>query len=359
MKSFNNYIVNTCQLIENAKNIKNAIGNKCKLCAVVKANAYGLGLESACKSLKGIADFFACACLKEALSIRVFDKETPILILGHISSEDVDIVADNNISISIGNLTQLHELIRTVKKRINIHLQVNTGLNRYGFRSINEFVKALDVIENNKYINLEGVYTHFATKENDVMFVNKQFLRFLQFKKKVAKKDVIFHSANSYATTIDKYRLDMVRAGYLLYGYMDNKFGNKPVVSITSQIVNILDVKRGDTIGYDRTFKANKSMKIAVIPVGYADGYNRRLSNKFYVLISGKKYRIVGMICMDVFMIDITGCDFKVGQKVTLLGENGGDKIKLSDMASVVDTSPYEIICNFNYKRMNYIQKNK
>ncbi|MGN0961540.1 MAG: alanine racemase, partial [Christensenellales bacterium] len=249
MKCFNNFIVNTDNLKNNARNIKEYIGDNCKFCAVVKANAYGIGLETACKALFGIADFFACACLKEALSIRVFDKETPILILGRISKEDYKIISDNNISISVGELDSLENLSKLINSRINIHLQVNTGLNRFGFRNLNEFKKALKIISDNKLINLEGVYSHFATKKNDITFINKQFLRFLQFKKKVTKKDVIFHIANSYATIhSNKYHLNMVRNGFLLYGNINNKVGNLPILSITSQIISTIQVKKGDTI---------------------------------------------------------------------------------------------------------------
>ncbi|MGN0960667.1 MAG: alanine racemase C-terminal domain-containing protein, partial [Christensenellales bacterium] len=116
--------------------------------------------------------------------------------------------------------------------------------------------------------------------------------------------------------------------------------------------------KKGDTIGYDRTFKVNKPMKIGIVPIGYADGLNRKLSNKFDVIISGKKHRIVGLICMDIFMVDITNDDINVGDKVTILGNSGGESISLQDMADIVETSPYEIMCDFNYRRMNYIVKN-
>lgn len=357
MKSLNDYIVNIQILKNNALNIKKHIGNTCKFCAVVKANAYGVGLETVCRSLYGIADFFACACLKEALSIRLFDKVTPILILGHVTNDSLNVVAENNISISIGDLESLKSISSIVKKRINIHLQINTGLNRFGVRTLTDFAKALKIIKNNDLICLEGVYTHFATKNNDVTFINKQFLRFMQFKNLVVDKNVIFHTSNSFATLhFKKYHLNMVRNGFLLYGYTKNNIDNKPVVRIISHVMSVMKVKKGDTIGYDRTYKAKKQMKIAIVPLGYADGYNRLLSNKGKVLIGGKFYSIVGLICMDVFMVDITNNNVKVGDKVIILGESGGKNISLYDMSEEVGTSPYEILCNFNSKRMNYIK---
>lgn len=356
MKCFNDYIVNTSILRQNGKNIKSLIGDNVKYCAVVKANGYGCGIETICKSLKGVADYFACACTKEALQIRAIDNDTKILILGMVDFDDIEELAENNISISISCLDQLEELNSVLRKRINIHLQINTGLNRFGIRSLGDLRKALKIIDGNKYINLEGMYSHFATKQDDVNFINKQYFRFLQFKKRVEDRNVICHIANSYATLKDeRYRLDMIRSGFLTYGYQNNSIGNKSAIKIQSKIVNILSVKKGDTIGYDRTFKASKNMKIAIVPIGYADGLSRGLSNKFYVLISGVRCPIVGRICMDVCMVDISGIECVIGERVVVLGSSGRNSITIQNMSKVLDASPYEIICNFRYNRMNYI----
>lgn len=356
MKCFNDYIVNTSILRQNGKNIKSLIGDNVKYCAVVKANGYGCGIETICKSLKGVADYFACACTKEALQIRAIDNDTKILILGMVDFDDIEELAENNISISISCLDQLEELNSVLRKRINIHLQINTGLNRFGIRSLGDLRKALKIIDGNKCINLEGMYSHFATKQDDVNFINKQYFRFLQFKKRVEDRNVICHIANSYATLKDeRYRLDMIRSGFLTYGYQNNSIGNKSAIKIQSKIVNILSVKKGDTIGYDRTFKASKNMKIAIVPIGYADGLSRGLSNKFYVLISGVRCPIVGRICMDVCMVDIGGIGCVIGERVVVLGCSGRNSITIQNMSKVLEASPYEIICNFRYNRMNYI----
>lgn len=358
MKCFNEFVVDVLQLRKNGKNIKSFIGDKVKYCAVVKADGYGAGLETVCKGLRGIADFFACACLKEALRIRSVDMHTPILILGMISTDDLRLISDNNISISVGSIGALEEIVAKAEKRINIHLQINTGLNRFGIRTLKELAKSLKIIDGSENVNLEGMYSHFATKSEDKLFINKQYMRFLRFKERLKGRNVICHIANSYATLNCKNtHLDMVRDGYLTYGYMHNKLGNVPITKVYSHIVHIHDVKKGDTIGYDRTFVATKSMRIAVIPIGYADGLNRRLSNKFYVLIKGMRCQIVGRICMDVCMVDISNANAGVGDRVVILGNCGSDCISIENMASVIDTSPYEVICNFRYTRMNYIAK--
>ena len=358
MKCFNDYIIDTKILKNNANNIKNCIGNNCKFCAVVKANAYGIGAESVCKSLYGIADFFAVANLKEALSIRVFDKTTPILILGYILLDDLQIVSNNNISISVGSYEQIQEIVKS-KVPIKIHIQINTGLNRFGIKTITEYKKVLKVLKVNNFVKVEGVYSHFATKSQDVNFVNRQYLRFLQFKNIFIDNDVIYHIANSFgATYSNKFCLDMVRTGFVLYGYAKNNIGNKPITTIKTQIINIANVRRGDTIGYDRTFVVDKNMKIAVVPIGYADGLNRRLSNNFSLFVNNIKCPIIGRICMDVAMIDISKIvDVKVGTEVLVLGKSDSSEITLKEYADAIGTSDYEVLCNFNYKRANYIVK--
>ncbi len=356
MKSYTDFVVDISTLRNNIINIKNNLSDGTKFCAVVKANAYGHGIESVCKNITDIVDFFAVACLKEALSIRVFDKTTKIIILSRVEKEDIKFCFENNISISISSLKQLKDYdVSDIP--IKIHLQVNTGLNRFGFRSLNEFKKTLNYIEKSKLI-LEGVYSHFATKDNDKLFIKKQDFKFNQFRRQVKNTNVIFHIANSFATLYNhKYHYGMIRNGFLMYGYQSNDIGNKPVLSMTSRIINILRVRKGDTIGYDRTYIVPRSTTIAVVPVGYADGFNRALSNNFSVLISGKRCRVIGLICMDVFMVDVGSLNVSIGDKVTLLGSDGGEEITLEDYAIALNTSPYAVLLGFNYRRMNYLVK--
>jgi len=360
MVLFNNFILDTTILQNNAVNIKNSLQEGTRLCAVVKANAYGLGVKAVCKALKGYVDYFACACLKEALYIRSFDIETKIIILGLIDIEDIKIASENNIAISLGDLEKLKEVSENIKFPLSIHIQINTGLNRFGFKCISEFKQAIKIIRSNPNLILDGVYSHFATKSNDKKFINKQYLNFMKYKNYINDSRIIYHISNSYAITYNqRFNLNMVRTGFLLYGYTDNNINNNPVLSISSQIIRVLIVKKGETIGYDKSFKANKKMRVGVVPVGYADGFSRNLSNNFYVLVRGKKCLIIGKICMDVFMVDITDCNAECGDEVVLLGKQKGQEITLKDYAIALNTSPYEVMCGFDYRRMNYIVKNK
>ena len=352
MKCFNEYIVDVSQLNKNVEKIKNHLGKKVKLCAVVKANAYGAGLETICKNLSGKVDFFACASVEESEVIRSFDNKTSILVLGAVDVYSFNYVQNNDISISVGSLHFLEQIV-DANIKVKIHLQVNSGLNRYGFKTISEFKKALNIILNNKNVTLEGVYSHFATKKNDVEFIKRQYLRFMQFKRIVKKSNVIFHICNSYATEMfPEYHLDMVRVGMMMYGHLPNKIQTKPIVSIKSKIVHVLKVRKGETVGYDRTFVAMKNMTVGIIPIGYADGMSRQLSNKASVLIDNVQCEIVGLVCMDVFMVNISNIDNPLGKEVVVIGDN--DYSNINNYSQITKMSPYELLCSFKYNRMNY-----
>ncbi|MBE5758122.1 MAG: alanine racemase [Clostridiales bacterium] len=352
MKSFNEYIIDSKVLRNNVANIKKSLKSNVKFCAVVKANAYGLGIRGINDIIGSEVDYFAVACLNEAIELRLFNKKAEILVLGVVDCAEFDFCIKNNINISIGCFSQLKNI---KDANLKFHLQVNTGLNRYGFKSITEFNRAINYINKNN-LNLKGVYSHLATKSKDVQYMNKQLIRFNQFKKLVKNKDVIFHIANSYATVYDKkFQLDMVRNGFLMYGDMKNTIGNKCVLTIKSKIINLFDVKKGETVGYDRNFKATKKITVGVVSLGYADGFDRRLSNNFSVLVNGYKCKVIGNVCMDVFMIDLSEASAKIGDEVVILGCQKNKKITLNDYALALNTSPYEILLKFNYKRMNYI----
>ena len=358
MKSYTDFIVNISQIRNNILNIKKHIGNDVKFCAVVKANAYSHGLISIARNISDIVDYFAVACLKEAETIRLVDKKTNILILSRVEKDDLAWCRENNVCISIGSYLQLIHYGEELQG-VKIHLQVNTGLNRFGFRSIVEFKKSINYIDTHSFV-LEGVYSHFATKSEDKSFIKRQNYKFMQFKNILKDRDIIFHIANSYVTIFSKdYHYNMVRNGFLMYGCTGEDIGNKSAIEIKSQVIHIGKVRKGDTIGYDRTYRAKSSMTIAVVPVGYADGFDRNLSNNFSVLINGKWCKVVGLVCMDVFMVDITDMDISVGDKVTLLGKDGDNMVTLNHYAQALHTSPYAVLLGFNYKRMNYILKNK
>lgn len=354
---FNKFVLDKDALTFNVAKIKSMIGKDVKLCGVVKAESYGHGGVVVANEIKDKCDFFAVACLKEAMELRDRGIGNNIIILGIIPISDVKYCIFNNISIALSSLTQLYSIINKLKELnlneqdyLKIHIKINTGLNRIGFNKISDFLKAIDLIDENKNIKIEGMFTHFATKSNDVDFIKTQYDEFQKYINLVKDRCIIIHNNNSYATlNLPQYYNSMVRCGYLLYGWQE---GFKPVLSIHSEIVNITKVDNG-TVGYDRTFIAN-GRKIAVVPIGYADGLDRRLSNNFKLLVDGQFANVVGNICMDVCMLDVTDIkDVKVGSKVTILGEDGKNKITVFDYANALGTSQYEILLKFRSARMD------
>ena len=340
MNYYTTFFINKTAILKNIENIKQKTNNLL-ICAMVKANAYGHDLKTICKILKNNVDFFGVANIIEAKSIRAFDKDTRILIVGKTEEKDYGWCSKNNVSITISSLCDLPQ--KHLPKPLNIHIKIDTGLSRFGFTTKKEIKQVLLATNKNNNLILEGVFTHFATKDNDLDFVLKQYLKFKNLSSTLPKK-MLTHTANSFAAlNLPFVSKDMVRVGYAIY---DSK---EVACKITSKIINIRQIKKGDSVGYDRTFVAKKDMTIAVVQVGYADGLARCLSNNFYLYLNGDFVKIVGNICMDVCMVDITDTQAKLYDDVEILGEH----ITLNDYAEKLNTSKYEIMLKFNHARMN------
>ena len=360
MENYINYIVNAKSLKYNAKLIRQRIGSNCKLCAMVKANAYGHGIEVVCRVLKSSVDFFGTATVQEAEQIRNI-VDTPVLLVAKIYPKNVNWCAKNNISVTVDSLQELQEFEKLLKKNqvLKVHLKINTGLNRIGFNNIEDFLEAYSYVttESTK-LQLEGVYTHYATKGNDVAFIMQQYSRFLKYINKIDTTNIIVHCCNSYATDhYDFMHHDMVRCGFNLYGY-STKPGYKPVAKIASKIISMHNVPKGQTIGYDRSYKAQEDMIVGVVAMGYADGLDRRNSNKSQVIINGQLADVVGNICMDVCMVDLTHVKgVKLWDEVVILGNDGKKEISPQYYADILDTSAYEVLLKFNQRRSNIVVK--
>ncbi len=357
MRKYNKYVINIDNLECNINLIRRILRDKVKLCAVVKADAYGLGVRNVVPVIDKYVDFYAVANLDEAMEIRALGVDTNILILSPVSIDDIDTCAKNNISISVSDNDYLRAVLAHLHSTVKVHLKVNTGLNRFGFKDVAEFAKAVKFIKKSNNIILQGVFTHFATKKNDIEFINIQKNIFNEFAKLVPQY-VIRHCANSFATMLSSTnQMDMVRVGANMYGDIrGDGLPLKDVLSIKSEVVFISDVSKHQTIGYDRTYKCHRRSKIAVVPMGYADGIDRNLSNKFYVLINGEKAPIVGNICMDCFMIDVT--DIKnvyVGSEVVVLGSSYDEEIRLNDVAERLNRSAYDVLLNYKYHRCEQV----
>lgn len=339
-------------LSKNVDYLNQIINKEVEVLAVVKANAYGHGSVETTKALIGLGvDSFAVATLKEASELIDAKIQCYILILGSISESEILEAVNKNIVFTIYDLSQLNFINNLKEGVISFHLKVDTGMNRLGI-DINQIDETIDIISNNSNLNLEGVYTHFAEsdkKESDFTKGQiREFHKIIEKYKSSIKNIKFFHMANS--SGIIHYpdsHLNMVRPGILIYGLAKNPDDRLfPVMRLKSSIIKIRSINKGETVSYGRSFTAEKNMKIAVIPIGYADGLPRSLSNKGCVFHNGRRCRIVGTICMDLTMIDVTECaDTKVGDEITIFDDS---LHTANDIALAIKTIPYEIVCGIS-----------
>ena len=347
-----------------------------RVMAIVKANAYGHGLLEVVKILSKPrlpsgqghtlhtkrSLWFGVDNIDEALLIRGLNIKNPILILGYIPPERLKEAIEHEISFSVYSKESLKIITQKQwNKKPRIHLKIETGTNRLGMQPEELWKSCLagrqaDFLN----INIEGVYTHFADTENpESLFWKEQVARFeeaITLLKKV-DADPIRHIASSAAALLyPEACYDMMRAGIGLYGLYPSEDVRhlvlntlKPVLSWKTRIVQIKQAKKGETIGYDRTFRAKRLSVIAILPVGYWDGYDRRFSNKGTVLIKGKRAPIAGNICMNIMMVDITEAkNAREGDEVVLLGKQQKEEIFAEELAEKIGTIHYEVVARIN-----------
>lgn len=335
------FVINKTNLLNNVQKIRNLLNKNVKLCAMVKADAYSHDIEIISTLLKDKVDYFGVAQVKEAIKIRNFGIKTPILCVGSFLYEDIKLASENNVDLTIYNFNSL-KMIINAKLKINVHIKIDTGMSRLGLKNIKEFLKVLNKIKQYNYINIVGIFSHFADSDNNKEFTDKQYKNFLEYVSYMHKK-TLKHIANTSASKNKKYQMDMVRVGLGLYGY-GNIEGLKPVMSLISSVIDIHSLKKGETVGYEGKFKAENACKIATIFLGYADGLDLRLSGAM-VKIKDKRYKIVGKICMDMFML-LVDDNVKIGDEVIIF-ENA------SELAHYSKKSIYAFLSNINHRRCN------
>lgn len=330
----NEILISKTNLINNIKQVRLNNPNSL-LCAMVKANAYGVGMKEVAKIIDPFVDFYGVACFFEAKRLKKYTQKK-ILILG--CPDDIKI--DPQLSYSCNSLDDVQTLLKR-NKEINVHIKINTGMNRYGFCSLKEFRQALKLIKNSK-LHFEGLYTHFATSDDYVKTQVYRFLPFIFLSKKM-RFDPLIHADNSAVNLSHNHHLDMVRVGFNLYNKSGEGF--RPVVSIESKIRQINFIKKGELVGYDYRFVAPKDMRIAVVPFGYADGFDMAFLG-MEIHIKGEKCKILN-ICMDCFLVDVSNLKIKKGDDVFILNDINSLKM----YADHINTSEYEIMTKFSYSR--------
>lgn len=351
-------------LIHNFKEIRKSCQDS-KIMAVVKANAYGHSVGDIAPALdKAGTDWFAVSNIDEAIQLRELGIKKDILILGYTPAELAEVLANNNITQAVFSSVYAKSLSLEAAKRnvaVKTHIKLDTGMGRIGFDcrdnslcEINEAIAAAKL----KNLEFKGIFTHFAFSDRvdneDNGFTDEQYNRFIDavnlFKSKGLTPELC-HSCNSAATSLDgEKRLDICRPGIILYGLTPSndlklKENLIPVMTLKSVVSMVKEIRKGDTVNYGRTFKAQKNMRIATVAAGYADGYPRLLSNQGYVLIGGKKANIVGRVCMDQLCVDVTDIpEAKMGDEVILFGK----QLPVEELADLCGTINYEIVCGIS-----------
>ena len=353
--------INLDNLAHNIKEVRRVTKESSLVTAVVKANAYGHGsIEAAKVFLRNGADRLAVATLSEAVELRRAGIEAPILILGYTPDCQHSIAVQNNITLAIYTIESAMELSRVAtehKKIAKIHIKIDSGMGRIGFRPEEHSLKLIEEITNLPNLEVEGIFTHFAkADEVDKSYTKTQFDRFKWVIDNLKERKIeipIVHASNS-AATIDQpeYNLNMVRGGIMIYGlYPSNEVKKqnvdlKPAMTLKAKISNIKQVPSGTGISYGQIFTTERESKIATIPIGYADGYTRLLTSKAEVSIKGKRVPVVGKICMDQCMIDVTDIeDVNIGDEVVLFGDGSNNSPHIDEIAEALGTINYEVIC--------------
>lgn len=345
-----------------------------RIIAVIKANAYGhgatrvgLALENATGGGAAPAPILACADVEEGIELRQAGIASQILVFGALGVSELAGVFDHDLTPTVSSPSAAHALEVAAASRgvrLGVHLKIDTGMNRFGFRYDNLGETLLPVVQAT-HLDIEAVYTHFATAEKDAHgLFNTQISRFERVRRdahELGLDNVWWHAANSAALLRDQRTwYDAVRPGLLLYGVVplpiETEFTLQPVMSLRSRLVAVKGMRVGETAGYGACFVARQPMRVAVVPAGYADGLDLRLASRCSVLVGGKRASIV-TVSMDSLTIDVTDMSANPGDDVVVLGRQEGMSIEVTELSSAINTVPHEILCRIGTRiERTYVQ---
>lgn len=355
--------INLSAIRKNITTMKNCIPEGKKLLAVIKANAYGHGAIEVANALDDLADYYGVACIDEAIELRNAGITKPILILGFTDESFFEEIVKYDITQTIFTLEQAKALSLAaahVGKKGKLHIKIDTGMNRIGFPCKEESVSEIVEISKLPNLDMEGIFTHYyKADEYDKTVANRQLNDYTRMVKWLEEEGITFairhisNSAGIMEMPNDTY--DMVRSGISTYGLYPSEEMNKeacilyPAMELKSRVVYVKDVKAGETIGYGGTYTLPEDKRIATVGVGYADGYPRALSNQGRMLVHGQYAPIVGRVCMDQTMIDVSDIPgVKVGDEVVLVGKQGENDILVEEPAEMSASFNYEFVCDVN-----------
>ena len=345
---------------KNYESIREFCGGS-KIMAVIKADAYGHGAERSAELFEELsAEYLAVSNIEEALQLRRNGISSAILILGYTPPEFTGELIEQNLTQTVFDTESLEmydEMAEKAGKKLKVHIKIDTGMSRLGFSSDNEdeTVAEISGLMNREWISFEGIFTHFAMADNPKSpYTDEQFERFCRILKKLNEAGIDFsmkHAANSSASlNFPATRLDIIRPGLILYGVYPGSqtipdLGLEAAMRFCSSVSQVRRIKKGTPVGYDCAFVADRDMEIAVIPIGYADGLLRRESRGAWFEIKGNRVSIVGNICMDMCMVDVTGVVVSKGDRVTVFGSGKDGEMTINEAAKIAGTIPYELCC--------------
>lgn len=346
--------IDLSNLAYNLNQARKLVSPGTKIAGVIKANAYGHGAVHIAKTLiENNIDMLAVACLTEAIELRRHFPDIPILIMGYTPDDMLKFAVENNITTTIINLEQaikLSEIGESLNKEATVHIKLETGFNRLGLKIDSNTIDIIEEIYNLKNIKLEGIFTHFALKSSETDKAQYDLLMNIIQKLEVEGIHIpIKHICDSIGmVSYPQYHLDMIRLGSLMFGVQTSSMKEgvlKPVMTLKSKISQIKEIQEGEGVGYDYSFVAKEKTIVGTLPVGYSDGYMRCLTGKGEVSIKGKRAPIIGKICMDQCMIDLTNIHgVEVGDEVILLGGSSQDGVTMDEIAAKIDTNRNEVL---------------
>jgi alanine racemase len=359
-------------LSNNIQRFRKLVGPNVLLTAVIKANAYGHGVaQISTRALQAGADWLAVEAVGEGIFLRELGLQCPILLLGNVQLSELQKAVENDLRLTVFNLETLESLAKVtgrIKRDIRVHLKVETGMNRRGML-LKLLPQALGVIQRSAHIQLEGLCSHLATADepDDPDHARSQIENFRRAVAEVESQGIhplIKHLLNSAGTfLLEGARFDMVRMGISTYGLwpsdetrracLEEAIGLRnlaPVMAWKTKVVQIKEIQAGSYVGYGRTFQTTGATQVAALPVGYSDGYDRKLSNKGHVLIREKRAPILGRVSMNVTMVDVTDIpEVRLEDEVVLLGRQGNQEITADELAGLLETINYEVVTRVNW----------
>lgn len=365
MQLLENYLrayaeINLKAIGHNINEVRKNVGEDVKICAVIKADAYGHGAVEVGHYLENMVEYFAVASVEEAIELRESNVTLPILILSYTSPSQYDDIVSYDLTQTIYSYKTAELLDNAAKaqsKTAKIHIALDTGMTRIGFVMTEDSIDEIEKISRLKNIKLEGLFTHFACADMyDKTYSEKQMERYDWVCSELDKRGIeipVKHICNSAGIMeFDSHRFQMVRSGIITYGLYPSEEVDKsaldliPAMTFKSHVINVKTVEKGHGVSYGATYVTDKPTKIATVSVGYADGYPRALSNKGRVLIHGEFAPVIGRVCMDQIMVDVTDIDgVELEDTVTLVGHDGDNEIPVEEPANIAGSFNYEFVC--------------